>query len=797
MLKEKKWDKSFEEEILKDWEKDWEKLYGFSNQKKLRLDELYSIDTPPPYANAPIHIGQASAYIWKDFFVRYQRMKGKKVLFPLGIDRNGLPIEIAAEKKFGISAHEIPREKFLEYCRKILKEASDISTKDFKRLGITYNSYEKGKNAWNVYYTDDEEYRALTQASFIYLYKKNLIYEDVKISNYCPRCRTTIADAEIAYEEKPTYFNYVKFKVKETNEEITVATTRPELLGACKAILFNPEDKRYKHLEGKHAVIPLYEREIKIMAHPIAEVEKGTGLVMMCSFGDYMDILFFREQKLDPLVLINKEGKMNEHSGFLAGLKIKEAREKITKELEEKGFIEKREKTTHKTPVCERCKEDLEFIEMKEFYLKQMDFLKDLRKLQKEIRFFDEKSRNILENWIDSVSMDWAISRRRFYATEIPIWYCKKCNHTIIPEQKKDEIKYYQPWKEKPPVDKCPKCGSKEFKGEQRVFDTWFDSSISVFFLASRLAKTTDFEKIKEYLPFTLRPQGKEIIRTWLYYTLLRVFQLTGKKAFENVWVNYHILVKKGEKMSKSKGEKIEPSKIIKKFGAEAFRLWSAVEGNLHKTDFIISEKKIAAEEKFLIKLWNISKFISKFEWKEVEKFDEKNLVETDKWFLAELEKVRKKIDVSFSTYNVYRATTELRHFAWEYFASHYLEMVKKRAYNTENKFGKNDCLSAKYALHKSLQTILKMLYPVIPFITYKIYKEIYGKNICLEKFPEKIGVESKIKAGLEEVSQFNSKVWNMKKEKGVSLKEGISNIEIPENLRFMEKDLREMHNLS
>ena len=268
MLKEKTWTLKQEEEMTEEWLK--REPYKFDKSAK----QIYSIDTPPPYVNTPIHAGQAVTYCYMDFFARYKRMKGFSVLFPLGLDRNGLPIELAAEQKFNVRAENVGREKFLEYCRKILKEASDISTKTFARLGISFNSYKFGKSVGEAYLTDSEDYRQLTQATFIDLWKAGLIYEDRKISNYCPGCRTTIADAEIIYRERETELAHIKFKV-EGEKDIIIATTRPELLCSCAVILFNPADKRYKHLKGKHAFVPLYEKEVLIKAHPIAKPEFG------------------------------------------------------------------------------------------------------------------------------------------------------------------------------------------------------------------------------------------------------------------------------------------------------------------------------------------------------------------------------------------------------------------------------------------------------------------------------------------------------------------------------------------
>ncbi|NPA38779.1 MAG: valine--tRNA ligase, partial [Candidatus Nanohaloarchaeota archaeon] len=785
-LKDKRWNKDWEIDIAEEWRNN--KAYKFNKNTKKKI---YSIDTPPPYVNAPVHMGHATTYTLMDMFARFRRLVGYEVLFPLGMDRNGLPIEIAAEKKYGIIPSQHNREEFLNKCKELLEEFSTKSAETFFRLGISFNSWDVGTKIGDLYLTDMDEYRALTQYTFMVLWKKGLIYEDERINNYCPKLKTTIADSEISYIEKETFLNYITFKVKETGEEIVVGTTRPELLGACKAIIFNPQDERYKHLEGKHAIVPLYNREIKIMAHPYAKKEFGTGLVMMCSFGDYADVRFFREQNLKPLILINEEGRMNEKAGKeLEGLKVEDARKKIIEMLKEAGYLVKQEKIKHKVPVNERTKTPIEFIAMKELYLKQVEFKEEIRRISRNIKFFSEESRKILEQWIDNISIDWPISRRRYYATEIPLWYCKKCGHAMVPEPNASKLTYYQPWKENPPFEKCEKCGGKEFIGETRVFDTWFDSSITPLFIGGYVRDHKFFtDKLNERI--TLRPQGKDIIRTWLYYTLLRVYQLTGREAFEHVWINHHVLDEKGNKMSKSLGNVIDPQEIIKKYGAEPFRLWCAFEGNMHKGDFRVSYERIEGAGKFLTKLWNVSRFISSFEI--VEDQPEK-LTETDKAFLVKLNELIKDTYYHYMRYEVHDAAVKIRDFVWDVFASHYIELVKSRAYNSYGKYTEEEQKSALYVLHKALQAILIMIHPVVPFATYKIMKEIYNKNILKENYPEIIDISTEV--DFEKIMEINSAIWKFKKDHGLSLKSSLKQAVLPSYLSEVFNDLKVMHNI-
>jgi len=774
-IKEKRWKKELELEMLKKWEE--EKLYKFNKKSK---KPLFSIDTPPPYVNTPVHIGHAYTYVIMDIIARFKRMKGFNVLFPLGLDKNGLPIEVQAQKKFNISIKETPREEFIQKCKQLIEEAGETSLETFKRLGISFNSWELKHEIGGRYDTDDPEYRKLTQAFFIELWKKGLVYEDIKTTNYCPVCRTTIADAEVEYKETKTALNYIKFKIVETGKEVVIATTRPELLCTCKIIIFNPEDERYKDLEGKHAEVPIFGQKVKIIPHPYAKPDFGSGLVMICSFGDYGDIRILRELNIEPSYAIDEDGRMNENAGKYKGLKVEEARKKIIEDLKELKLLTKQEIISTRQPICWRSKNPIEFVPMKELYLKQVEFKNELLKLTDDMRFFSPASKQILIDWINSLNIDWVISRRRYYATEIPLWYCKKCGYTVVPEPGK----YYQPWKEKPPIDKCPKCGSTEFIGEERVFDTWFDSSNSEIYI---LGYQWDKEFFEKNFPCSLRPQGKEIIRTWFYYTLLKSLLLFNRAPFKDVWINHHVVNEKGEKMSKSAGNVIDPQEILKRYGSEAFRIWTCLEGDITNGDIRCSFERIEGNSKFLTKLWNISRYISIFPL--VEKAD---LTDTDKWILGELTELVKKVEKSYENYAFYDGVTEIRNFTWNIFADHYIELSKPRAYG---QVSESEQKSAWFTLHVCLKTILKLLAPVIPSFTDYIWRILYNnKSIHLEEFP-KPEWESILTKLTDALIEFNSKVWNEKKKRGISLRDKIK-LKVPEELKPFEKDLIVMHNL-
>ncbi|MEK6874951.1 MAG: valine--tRNA ligase [Nanoarchaeota archaeon] len=779
LLVEKSWTKDMERPMYEGWKN--AKKYAFNKKSK---KPMYSIDTPPPYVNTPIHIGHATTYSLMDMFARYKRMIGYEVLFPLGLDRNGLPIEMAAEKKFGKKANMVGREEFIGMCEQVLEAASSETTDSFLKLGISFNSFDPGDGIGDVYLTDSPAYRALTQATFIDMWKKGLIYEAQRTNNYCTGCRTTIADSEIDYADDASLFSDIVWRIKDHKETITVGTTRPEFLCSCEMIIYHPDDKRYQHLEGKKAIIPLYNREVLIKAHPLAQIDKGTGLVMMCAFGDYTDIRFFREQNLTPRISIGLDGRMNENAGSYKGLKVKEARAKVLEDLKAAGLIVAQRSIMHRTPICERSKDHVEFIGMSEFYVKQV-YLKDtMRSLAEKLNWYDPSSKQILLDWIDSVSIDWPISRRRYYATEVPLWYCTKCREPILP---KPGV-YYQPWRQSCPIKKCPKCSTAVFEGETRVFDTWFDSSISPLYILKWGSDLSFFKKAK---PVTLRPQGKEIIRTWLYYTMLKCWHLTAEPIFSDVWINYHVLDEKGEKMSKSLGNVIDPHIILDKYGAEPFRLWCAVEGNISQTDLRCSFERIEGAGKTINKLWNIAKFVSAFSQPNTEV----KLLETDKWIMNELDIIIHAAKDGYDAYDFHTPSVLLRNFLWETFASHYLELVKARAYNSGEVFTKAEQCGAIHTLRYCLDIMLKLLAPVIPMITAHIYQALHGKDIHAESFPIKHGKHA-TSLVTQELCVLNSQIWKAKKDAGLSLKAPLKEIMIPKTFEPIEKDLVAAHSI-
>ena len=781
-IEAKSWNPMLEKETLRKWES--EDIYAFSTTSETGA---FVIDSPPPYPSGrPWHIGAAAHYAQIDMIARFARMSGYNVMFPIGIDRNGLPVEIYTEKKHKIRMRKMKREAFLDLCRVALDDLEAEMIQIMKNMGLSCNFKQ-------YYRTDSDEFRALTQNTFIDLWKRHLVYLATRPNNYCSDCGTTIADAEIIYEDLPTKLVYMNFTVRETSEKLVIASTRPELLFACQCIIVNPKDGRYLQFHRKHVEIPIFGREVTILPHHSAKAEFGSGVVMVCSYGDQNDVQLFRELGLKEIVAINENGITTPAAGPYSNLTLKEARAKIIEDLNTAGLIDRVEDIVHRTPLCERSKTSIEIIPMEDYYLKQLEYIPKLKDLAEKITFYPPMHKQILINWLNSVSIDWPISRRRFYGTEIPIWYCNNCRTPNLPDSTITD-RYYRPWKEKPPFEKCIQCDCTEFTGEDRIFDTWMDSSITPLFIS----KYKRDQKLYNHLyPTNIRPQAKDIIRTWLYYSMLRCFQLTDKVPWSSAWIMGYGVDEKGEKMSKSKGNVIDPFPIIHHYGADAFRFWSASEGSLGQ-DFRCSEQRIAGSKNFLSKLWNIGRFISSFD---ILPETPAQLFATDEWIISELSILIEDCKKGYNDFNFFVPSNAIREFTRNLFAAHYIEMVKARAYNQEDSNGHK---SAIFTLHLCLSTILLLLAPICPFITEELWTKIYSaKSIHVQHLPDFSQRDyHKLSNYTGLITDFNSKVWNKKKEtilektgKPLSLKDPVE-ISIPTELNLFKKDLKLMHNL-
>ncbi len=700
---------SEEPKILDFWEK--EKIYKFKPGK----ERTYSIDTPPPTVSGDMHIGHAFSYSQQDFIARFRRMylaeKGQ-VFYPFGTDDNGLPTEKLVERLNNVKSKEMPRSEFIELCLKTLKKITPDFVQQWKNIGVSAD--------YEIYYsTIDKNSQKISQKSFLDLYKAGRIYKAGFPCIWCPECQTAIAQAELEDKEFSSLFSTIKFFVG--NDVLPVATTRPELIPACVAIFVNPKDERYRRIVGKKAKVPLFNYEVPVIADKSANMEKGTGAMMVCSYGDKFDVDAITRLKLEPRIVLNYDGTVKE--GGYKGLKIKEAREKILRDLKEKELIINQENISHIVNVHDKCGTEIEFLPTDQWFIKILDKKEEWISQGRKIKWHPEYMRKRYENWVNGLNWDWTISRDRHFGVPIPVWQCIECGKIILPNEK--EL----------PVDPlnvkkiCPKC-KKQAEPETRVLDTWATSSLTPQITSSLVGN-----KIK--LPYSLRPQAHEIIRTWTFYTIIKAYLHEKKLPWDNVILSGFITLE-GEKMSKSKGNVISPKEVLAKYGADAIRFWAA--GSKLGENMDYREEDVMAGKRFIIKLQNAANFVF-MNLKDFDGHKSEIRETTDELFLQKVDLLVNSVTKYFQDYEYSKAKQEIENFFWKTFCDNYLEIVKKRIYGKEKEKKK----SAQYGLYIGLLTILKLTAPIMPFITEYIYQEHFkkyekDKSIHLSKWPsEKI----------------------------------------------------------
>lgn len=699
--------KTIEQKWLAYWEK--EKTYKFDQNTKKKI---YSIDSPPPTVSGEMHLGHAFSYAQQDFIARYKRMRGFNVFYPFGTDDNGLPTERLVEKINNVKSKSMSRSEFIKLCLKTLKEITPKFIQDWKDLGISAD--------YNIYYsTISKSSQKISQGSFIQLYKKDLIYKAEFPTIYCIECQTPIAQAELEDKEKETHFITLKFKCE--GKDLPIATTRPELLGACVAVFINPKDKRRKSLIGKKAVVPLFNHEVPIIADDSADIEKGTGVLMVCSYGDKYDVDAIKRHKLKPKIIFSKKGLLTIPP--YKEMKIKEARRKILEDLKSLNLIIEQKNIKHSVNVHDKCQTEIEFLPTEQWFIKLLENKSKLIQQGKKIKWHPEHMFKRYENWIKGLEWDWSISRERHFGIPIPMWQCNICNEIILAEEKELPVDPLQ-------IKKlCKKCKS-EAKPEEKVLDTWATSSLTPQ-IASQIIKN----KIK--IPYSLRPQGHDIIRTWAFYTIVKSFYHENNIPWKEIAISGNVSLH-GEKMSKSKGNVIPPQQIMQQFGSDALRYWASSSKLGEDLDY--QEKDLITGKKFATKILNATNFIF-MNLKHQAK--QPKLIETDRLFLAQLNKLINSATKAFDEYNYSRAKLESEQFFWRVFADNYLEIVKKRVYSgTEEEKS-----SAFYTLYHTLLAILKLFSPITPFITEEIYQNHFKKyekesSVHISSWPERVKIK-------------------------------------------------------
>ena len=735
------------------WSELWKKeeIYRFDPKSE---KPVYSIDNPPRYASANIHIGHAVHYTHIDFFARYHRMKGYNVLFPMCFDVNGMPIEVNVEKKYDIKMRETDRHEFIKLCEDFANSNISNMVDQYRKLGESMDL--------SVYYqTDAPYYRRITQLSFIKMFEKGLVYKAKHPVNWCPRCGTAIADAEIVYEERETKLNYIHFKIKDGGA-LDIATTRPELLCTCQLIAVHPEDERYRNIVGKTAIVPIYNREVKVVADDKVDPACGTGAVMICSVGDKDDLEWIYHYHLDFQEGIDEAGRMTERAGKYAGLEIKEAREKIIDDLKAEGSLYKQEKIDQSVGTCWRCHTPIEFINREQWFIKTVEFKDDIKKWADEINWYPEFMKVRLDAWIESLEWDWVVSRQRYFATPIPVWECENGHAVPYPFDKLKKMnRHIDPVVDDAPYDKCPVCGA-PLKGAEDVFDTWVDSSITALYNTFWERDGQLFNKI---YPMSMRPQAHDIIRTWAFYSILRCASITGEIPWKDIFVDGFILGPDGRPMHASWGNVVDPMKIVNEYGADAFRYFAALCTPGEDTAF--KYKDVVRGQRLVTKLYNIGQFLK---GRTAPGEIHAGTDPVDDWVLHEYTIAVEKATDAMNSYRYDIAIRSAEQFMWHVFADHYIEIAKKDL--TENR---------KRVLYSVGLGIIKMFAPFLPHITEEVYQSVYRefekkKSIHIADWPPEAQATTLHEEG-RIIKDIIASVRAWKGENGLSLNTPLKNI--------------------
>lgn len=711
--------RSFEEEIYKNWE---EKGYFKPDDDRTKVP--YTIVIPPPNITGKLHMGHALDNTIQDILIRYKRMQGFNALWVPGTDHAAIATEakiVEKMKEAGITKEDIGREGFLERAWDWKKEYGGTIINQLKKIGCSCDwSRER--------FTMDEGLSNAVKYVFIKLYEKGLIYKGKKMINWCPNCNTSISDAEVEYEEEPTHLWHIRYKVKDEDRYIIVATTRPETMLGDTGVAVHPSDERYKDLVGKTVILPIMNKEIPIIADPFVEKEFGTGAVKLTPAHDPNDYAAALTHNLEIIEVFDENFKMGNLVPELKGMDLLEAREKIVEMLEANGDLVKIEDYTHNVGKCYRCHSTIEPHISEQWFVKMQPLAKPANEAIRsgKVKFIPQKYEKTYFAWMDNVK-DWCISRQLWWGHRIPAYYCDDCKEVMVASDK---------------PEKCTKCGSVDLHQDEDTLDTWFSSALWPFSTLGWPEQTEDF---KYFYPTSTLVTGYDIIFFWVARMIFSGIEHTGVEPFKDVVIHGIVRDSQGRKMSKSLGNGIDPLEIIEKYGTDALR-FSLILGISAGNDIRYMPEKLDQASNFANKLWNASKFaLGNFAkiGESVPNFEEfmtseevpSNLTYEDKWILSKINTLSKEISHNLDKYDLGVACSKIYDFIWNEFCDWYIEMVKPRLYDEES----TNKDAAVWTLNKVLINSLKLLHPIMPFITEEIYEKLYDNcdSIMISKWPE------------------------------------------------------------
>ena len=705
--------REFEDRIYGNW---CDKGYFKPDSDKKK--PAFSIVIPPPNVTGQLHMGHALDETLQDILIRTKRMQGYSTLWVPGTDHAGIATQIKVEENLrvneGLTRYDLGREKFLERVWDWKNQYGNRIINQLKKLGSSCDwSRER--------FTMDEGCSKAVREVFVNLYNKGLIYRGYRIINWCPNCRTALSDAEVEYTEQPGSFWHIRYPVKDSDEFVTVATTRPETMLGDTAVAVHPEDERYAHLVGKTLLLPLTDREIPVIADEYVEKDFGTGCVKITPAHDPNDFEVGKRHNLEIIKVMNDDASICEtYGGKYAGMDRYTARKEMVADLEAGGYLVKIEPCAHNVGTCYRCKTTVEPMTSDQWFVKMEPLAKPALDVvtSGEIKFAPERFTKTYTNWMENCH-DWCISRQLWWGHRIPAFYCDACGHM---EVSKEDITV------------CPKC-SAPVRQEEDVLDTWFSSALWPFSTLGWPEKTEDLAR---YYPTSVLVTGYDIIFFWVARMIFSGMEHMGEKPFSTVFIHGLVRDAQGRKMSKSLGNGIDPLKVIEEYGADALRFALAT-GNAPGNDMRFSDEKIESARNFANKLWNASRFVlmnlTESDEELLKMPEESELAIEDKWILSRFNKLVKTVTDNINNYEIGVALAEIYSFAWDYFCDWYIEMAKSRTFES----GTASALTAKRVLVFVLTGILKLLHPYMPFITEEIYQAIphSDDSIMISKYPE------------------------------------------------------------
>ena len=683
--------KTFEDRIYADWEK---KKYFAAKPNKNK--KPFTIVIPPPNVTGQLHIGHALDDTIQDAIIRYKRMRGFETLWLPGTDHAALATEVKVIETLraeGLTKEGLGREGFLQRVYAWKDKYGGRIVEQLKKMGFSCD--------WDrLAFTMDERCSRAVREVFVNLYEKGLVYRGNRIANWCPQCKTAISDVEVEYEQAQSHLWHIRYRVENENDYVTVATTRPETMLGDTAVAVNPADKRYKHLVGKNLILPLTGRKIPVIADEYVESDFGTGAVKITPAHDPNDFEVGKRHNLETICVMNNDGTMAENAGVYAGLDRFAARKRILADLEKEGLLVKTEDHDNNVGHCCRCHAVVEpmvspqwYVKMKPLAAPAIDVVKN-----KSIEFVPERFKKVYLHWMENIR-DWCISRQLWWGHRIPAFYCDACGNMSV---------------SKTDISVCPHCGGK-VRQDDDVLDTWFSSALWPF---STLGYPDKTEELEYFYPTNVLVTAYDIIFFWVARMIFSGMEHMHEIPFEKVLIHGLVRDAQGKKMSKSSGNGVDPLEIIETNGADPLRM-SLVCGISAGGDIRFSAEKLEGYRNFMNKLWNAARFVVlNLENADVLPIEKVKLTLADKWILTKLDDAIKQSVKYMDKYEVGLCAADLYDFVWSDFCDWYIELCKTRLYSTE-KSERTACVSV---LVYVLRNILKLLHPIIPFITEEIY---------------------------------------------------------------------------